>query len=331
MVQRMQKLPGPVLVTGAGGFIGRRLLNRLLAEGSEVVALDVISCPESLAEVKNLNWVVGDICDAGLLDKTVSSCAMVFHLAAMVGDWGERELHQRVTVEGTRFLFDAAMKHGARVLLASSIVVYGEKLGQGVCHEGLAHGQPFGPYSEAKQAQERLAHAYLQRGVDVRTVRPANVYGAGSKPWVEELCAELKKGIPALIGGGNFNAGLVHVDNLVDIMMRAARVTQGRGQIYNAADEEYITWKKYMTDLAKICGAPSPRSIPRVLAESLAGVSEPVYRLLKITQRPPLTREALNLVGSDHRVSVDKAHRELSYKQLTDYQQGIAEVRDYLA
>ena len=328
---RLLKLAEPVLVTGAAGFIGRRLVNRLLHDGIQVRAFDCVACPESLMQQQNLSWYQGDIRHASALNEAMQDCGTVFHLAAMVGDWGDPESHRQVTVEGTRHCFERAMQQAkVRVVLASSIVVYGDQIGLGVCHEALPHGLTFGPYSECKQAQERLAQRYLQQGLDVRIVRPANVYGAGCKPWVEQLCEELKRGVPVLIDGGNYPAGLVHVDNVVDILLRAARVADSRGQIFNAADEEEVTWRRYMCDLAQLCGAPAPRSLPRVAARSLAWAGERAYKLLGSQRRPPITREALNLVGSPHQISMDKTRSALRYRPFVSYQEGLAEIEDYL-
>lgn len=328
----LSQLPDPVLITGAAGFIGRYLTNRLLEADRRVVAFDVIACPESLAEDASVTWIQGDITNTDQVNEAMQGCATVFHLAAVVGDWGGDALHRSVTVEGTHHIFDAALKldRRPRIVLASSIVVYGDQINEQVCHEGLPLGKTFGPYSESKQAQERMAQQYLQRGLDIRIVRPANVYGAGSKPWVEELCIELKRGVPVLIGGGDFDAGLVHVDNVVEVLLRAAINGQARGQIYNAADEEGVTWKQYMTDLARICGAPKPRSIPRIVALYLAKAGEKSFRLLRRENRPPLTLEALNLVGSEHHIDMMKTRRELGYAPVTRYEAGMAAVEEYL-
>ena len=327
------KTARPVLVTGAAGFIGRRLVARLLAEGALVRAFDLGECPAALAGSTNLTWLRGDIRDAAVVAASLKDCETAFHLAALVGDWGAKAAHEAVTVGGTRNLFQAVREQGAttRVVLASSIVVYGHRLSAERCHEGLPHGRPCGPYSASKQAQEVLAAGFVQQGVDVRIVRPANVYGAGSKPWVDDLGAELKKGTPSLIGGGDYDAGLVHVDHVVDVLLRAAGKAGARGQIYNAADEEGVTWRQYMTDLAALHGAPSPRSVPRPLAQVLAAAGESTWRLLNLASRPPLTREALNLVGSRHRIDMSKTRRELGFMPLKTYRDGLQEIRIYLS
>ncbi|MFT7185291.1 MAG: nucleoside-diphosphate-sugar epimerase [Pseudohongiellaceae bacterium] len=332
MTIKKQIIKEPILVTGAAGFIGRRLVKRLLDEGRQVRAFDVMVCPESLQGEPNLHWFKGDVSKREDVKHVVAGCHSIFHLAALVGDWGQAVLHQKITVEGTQILFDLALASPLkpRLVLASSIVVYGDQLNGERCYEGMPHGWFYGPYGKSKQTQETIAHQFIQQGLDIRMVRPANVYGAGSKPWVDDVCVELKKGLPVLIAGGNYNAGLVHVDNVIEILILACKSDNARGQIFNAADEEGVTWQQYMKDLAECCGASKPKSMPRMIAKYLAKSIELTYRWMKIENRPPLTAEALNLIGSNHRIDMTKTKELLDYKPVKYYREGLEEIRQYL-
>lgn len=324
----------PVWVSGASGFIGRHLVRALLKQNKKVRAFDIVPCPESLCESEAVEWVQGDIANKIAVKQSLEGCSTVFHLAAMVGDWGSEAQHKKITVDGTQNVFQSLqeLESKAPVILASSIVVYGDQLGRMRCHEALAHGKNYGRYSESKQAQERLAQSFIQAGLDIRIVRPANVYGAGSKPWVELLSSQLQTGLPSLVSGGDFDAGLVHVNNLVDILIRVSENSNAKGQIYNAADEEGITWLRYMSDIAKICDAPKPKSIPWLAAYAIATVGEAGYNLLRLDGRRPLiTLESLNLIGSSHRIDMEKTKRELGYRAVTSYREGIKEVAEYLS
>ncbi|MCP5058005.1 MAG: NAD-dependent epimerase/dehydratase family protein [bacterium] len=212
----------PVLVTGGTGFIGRRLIDRLLEMNLEVVSFALPGEPVPDHWGEKVKLLRGDITKAEDVRAAMAGIQTVFHLAAVVG-MGAYDVHWAVTVEGSRNVYDAALANGTKVVLASSIVVYGDQIQNGICHEGLDHGSHQGAYSRAKMAQEKLALAYrADRGLDLVVVRPANVYGVGSGPWVEGMLGLIQTDMLPVVGDGSGNAGLVHVNNLVDAFLLAA-------------------------------------------------------------------------------------------------------------
>ncbi len=273
----------------------------------------------------------GDIAQATRVSAAAENAKTVFHLAAVVDDWGSPELHERVTVRGTENVLGEASRVGARVVLASSVVVYGERIGRGVCDEQQPLGKALGPYSRSKQAQEQLAYQLEgSRGLKVTIVRPTNIYGPNCVPWVDKAIEELHKGSPMLVDGGRLAAGLTYVDNVVDVFVRAAERPGTIGRVYNASDDHGITWLRYFTELAALCGSAPPRSIPRSIARAAAFALDKGFRLVGVTERPPLTLEALNLVGSHHRVPIDRAIQELGYTPPVSYAEGMQAVASYI-
>jgi nucleoside-diphosphate-sugar epimerase len=314
----------PVLVTGGTGFIGQRLVGRLRDSGHRVrvLALPDESLPRGWDS--GVEVVRGTLSDAASVARAVQGAGLVYHLAAVVGDWAPEAVFRDVTVEGTRRVLAPAYSAGIPVVLASSIVVYGDRLGREPCAEDLPHGRPYGPYSRSKQAQERLAREYLERGADIRIVRPANVYGPGSRNWLDEVVRILMSGAPSLVSGGGQNAGLVYVDNVADILFRVGGPDAAAGDVFNACDEEAVTWARYFGDLAEIAGARAPRSVPGWVAWPLAGAMERIWRGLGKTERPALTREAIHLISADHQVPAGKARATLGHRPLVTYSSGLA-------
>jgi 2-alkyl-3-oxoalkanoate reductase len=320
-----------ILVTGATGFIGRRVVSRLRAEGARVRALVL---PEERVEGildPDVEVVRGSVTDRGAVARAVRGIDVVCHLAAIVGDWGEEELFRSVTIDGTENVLLAALAARAKVVLASSIVVYGEALSRSVCDEDIALGAALGPYSRSKQAQERMAFGMArEHGLDVTALRLANVYGAGCRPWVQQALAELRRGTPVLIGGGDIDAGLCYVGHAAEAFALAARSDTGVGRAYNICDGSGVTWRRYFGDLATIAGTSPPRSVPRPIAAIAAKSCEVLWARLGKKERPPLTREALNLVGSHHRVPIDRAKRELGFAPHTAHEQVLVEIAESL-
>ena len=301
------------LVTGATGFIGKRLVQRLQSEGVRVRAL-VLPQEDVPEDWNGVEVVRGDVTDPGSVAEALEGVERVFHLVALVGDWGPEERFVRVTVGGTHVVLAEAARRSVRVVLVSSVVVYGASIGTHVCAEELPMGEPVGVYSRTKQVQEQLAWDLVRRrGLALTVVRPTNVYGPGSLPWVELLCERLRKWGPMLVGSGNQNAGLVYVDNVVDILVRAASRDVAIGRIYNACDELDVTWREYVAELAALIDARPPWGVPRIAGSASAFLSETLWSWLGREDSPPVSREGLNLIGSHFRVPAERARRELGH------------------
>lgn len=326
-----EKIAQPVLVTGATGFIGSRVVHKLLQDGVavKILALPGETVPADWAE--KVEIIRGSISDPNAVEKATQDAATIIHLVAIVTDWGDEKKYWEFTVEGSRLIFEQAVKNKSRIVLAASIAVYGDKIHTQPCPEETSYGKTLGPYSRTKQAQEKLAWDYYKnKGMRLTVVRPANVYGPRSGPWLHDVMNVLKSGSPGLISGGQMNAGLAYVDNVADILILAGTLEKALGRVYNACDGLEVTWRDYFTDIAGMIGVGKPKSIPRPLAVFGAYLLEGIYKLLSIEKRPLITREALNLVGSDNRIPVDRVKIELGYTPQVTYAEGLKHIKEYI-
>lgn len=325
------KIEQPVLVTGATGFIGSRVVHKLLQKG---IAVKALALPDETVPAEwadKVEIIRGSISNSPAVGKAVQGTKTIIHLVAIVTDWGDEKKYWEFTVEGSRLIFEQAVKNNARIVLASSIVVYGDKIRTQSCPEETPYGKTFGPYSRTKQAQEKLAWNYYKaKGMKLTVVRPANVYGPRSGPWLHDIINVLRSGSPGLISGGQMNAGLAYVDNVADILILAGSAEKAVGKAYNASDGTDVTWGQYFTDIADMIGLKNPKSIPRPLAAFGAYLLEGIWKLFGIQKRPLITREALNLIGSDNRIPISRVRDELGYVPQVSYAEGLKLIKEYI-
>lgn len=323
-------MSAPVLVTGATGFIGRHLVEHLAAGRQRVRALLL---PHERVELAGAELVRGDVTRPESLEAALRGVRLVYHLAAVVGDWGPERLFQQVNVEGTRNLLVAAARAGVdRVVVVSSIVVYGSQLMTEVCDEDRPRERGCGPYSRSKTAQEQIALDFHRFGrVPVTVVRPGNVVGPGSANWVDTPAALLRAGRGLLIDGGDGDATFTWVDNLVELLALAGRSPAAAGRVYNGNDGCGVTWRRYFTDLARLAGASPPRlSLPSGAAMGVAAAMEAAWRAARRPRRPLLTREAVTLLASRHPVPIMRAACELHFAPRVEYGEALERLSRYL-
>ncbi len=253
-----------ILVTGASGFIGGPTCSALTPRGHEVLAL--VRRPGS--EPPGTQPVRGDLTDAASLERAMRDAApeVVIHLAAENGAQRSEAKLRAANVAGLEHLIAAcrACETPPRVVFVSTVVT-------GDAHGALLTEDTPLPvqtaYGRSKQEGEALLSA---SGLDVTIVRPCHVYGAGG--WfAEEVVARLRRpGRFAVVGRGDNQWDMVHVDDLALALALAAEA--GRpGEIYHCADDVPTTYAQAVGRAAAALGVGAPRRIPVALARLAAG------------------------------------------------------------
>ena len=255
------------LVTGASGFVGGVLCEQLLTEGHEVDAL--VRRPGS--EPAGTNAIPGDLGDEEGLRELISARRpdCVLHLAAEIASQRDESRLMEVNVAGTRRLISACVAggdpaSGPRFVFASTVVT-GDAHGRLLTEDEPLPVQT--AYGRAKQEGERML---LASGLPAAIVRPSHVYGPGGW-YAQELLPRLRQpGRFAVVGGGRNTWDVVHVDDVVQALILAARDDRS-GEIYHVADDEPITFYDFMALSASELGVGPPRRIPAPLARLVAG------------------------------------------------------------
>lgn len=318
-----------VLITGAPGFIGRRCVLRFLDDGWHVRSLSLPGETPPAEWKGRVDMRHGDIVRGEDVKAAANGVKLIVHLAAVVGVPGEYERQWNIIAEGTRNICLAAAHEGARVLVASSIAVYGSLIQTQTCREDDGHGPFQGAYGRAKQGQENIAlEIAASRGVPTTIIRPANVYGlGGSSAWGDRFIAYIEATGGAVIGAADENnAGLVYVENLADAIYLAATHERAVGRTYNVCDGEETTWRRYTDDLARLAGKPPPPVVPLETVMEMARANEDPARLIGPRDANLPLLEGLNLIGFPNRIDASRIRGELGWRPRYSYAQALAEM-----
>ncbi len=322
---------GPVLVTGGTGFIGRAVIDRLLHDCPGIMVRS-LSLPGETAPPRwqdRVTVVHGDITSTRDVAAATQGVATIIHLAALLGA-GDYDKHLRITAGGTENILLAALRADARVVVASSIAVYGDYVRNRVCTESVGHGPQNGPYCLAKQEQENLTLRYVnEHGLNASIARPANVYGTGSMPWVDVVIAALQLGAPLIVDGGSGNAGLVHAGDVAAGLIAIA-TSGSAGEAYNICGDLEISWRRYFTDIARLARLELPRSVTYEELYAIARQSENPEQRVVPEQYSSIPLATLALIGSDNRFPTTRLRSALGWQPAVDYDAALAEIGHYL-
>jgi oxidoreductase len=321
---------GVCLITGASGFIGGRLAQRLVAEGHRVRCLVRASSDTSRLDALGVECALGDLTNARSLAGAAEGCRYAFHCGALVSDWATVEEIKRVNVQGTANLMAACVEASVeRVIHLSTTDVYGYPPG-GAVEEDYVAKRFRNWYAQTKLAAEaEVRRAAAAHALDAVILRPATVYGPGSEDVVGEIARALWRGNMLLINRGCAIAGLCYVDNLVDAVVAALRSGAAPGSAFNVSDGLDITWKQFTDGLAEGLGCRQARwSLPFWLANAIGFSLEHGYRFLRTTTRlrtkPLLSRQAVHVLGADQDFSTAKAREMLGWEPRIGYASGLA-------
>ena len=316
------------LVTGASGFLGGNLVAALCGRGVKVRAL-----ARSTSDLRRLaglgaEIVRGDVCDSASLRESARGQQVVFHTAAKVPDWGPRREFFRVNLDGTRNLVAACQDAGVeRLVHVSSMTVLGlPRQGAAVDEQSPYDPSPKDAYTASKiEAEKIVLAANGQRDLSTVAIRPGAIWGPGDPSITPRIAALLRRGRAVYIGRASNRLALSYVDNLTLGLRLAAETPAAAGQVYHLTDGESVTAREVIDGLAALLGTARPRwSVPFFFIYAAAAALEGVARLLRRRSPPPFTRYGVRLMASDCRYNNRKAERELGFRPIVSFQQGLA-------
>ena len=303
-----------LLITGASGFVGRRLCERTSIEGWPVRR--AVRCPGGHHEV-----VVGDLGADTDWSAALSGIDCVVHLAARVHVMNETisdplAAYRRINVEGTlNIARQAAVVNVKRFIFISSIKVNGASTLPGKLFAADDQPNPVDPYGISKwETEVGLQQLAKETGMEVVIIRPPLVYGPGVKANFQNMMRWIDRGVPLPLGAIHNKRSFVSIDNLVDLIITCIEHPGAANQTFLAADGEDLSTTELLRRVARALGKsarliPIPVSILTLIA-SLLGKKDLAQRLCGSLQVD--ISKAQVLLGWQPPVSLDECLRQVA-------------------
>lgn len=311
-----------VLVTGAAGFIGSAVSARWRSLGAEVVGVDRISDPSR-------GIVGGDVSTPGAWQELASDVDLVVHTAAIVSNAVDRDEQWRVNVLGTRLVVDATRRARVpRLLHFSSVRAFSDLQ----FPEDVDERWPVRPdgsaYVDTKVASEQVVlQAHAAGEVAVTVLRPADVYGPGSRPWTITPVELIRAGRFLLPARGRGLFSPLYIDNLLDAVVLAATSPRAVGQVFTISDGRAVTCAEFFGHYARMLGRRIPL-VPTPVALAVAAAVDAGNRARG--RRTETNPESVRYFTRRSTYSIEKARHLLGYAPAIPLEEGMRRTEEWL-
>ncbi|MBC8074749.1 MAG: NAD-dependent epimerase/dehydratase family protein [Chloroflexales bacterium] len=314
------------LVTGGNGFLGRYIVEQLLARGDAVRVVGRNAYPELAAlgvECHRADLSAGDDVGAAL-----RGCDAVFHVAARAGVWGSWGEFFRQNVVATQHILDSAVRAGVAkfIYTSSPSVVFGESDLAGVDERQPFPTRYLAPYPHTKAIAEQWVLA--RSDILTTALRPHLIWGPRDPHIVPRLVQRARAGRLPQIGDGSNLVDVIYVENAAAAHVLAAdALAEGsplNGRPYFVSQDQPVALWEFVADLLRLAGAPAiRRSLPYGVARVAAGLIEDAYSFFDIASEPPLTRLVVAQMAMSHWFDTSAARRDFGYQATISVEEGL--------
>jgi len=319
---------GFVFVTGATGFVGSHLVDHLVEKGRRVRCLVRRTSNLKYLEHPDVSFVYGGLDDGADWSSALDDVHTIYHVAGLTFARRASDYY-RVNHKGTEAIVGAALKHRnhiRRFVLISSLAAVGpSRNGSPVTEE--TEPSPITPYGRSKLMGEE-AVSMVKDLLPAAIVRPPAVYGPRDYG-IYEFFKSISRGISPQIGRYEKKLSLVHARDLAEGIVLAGESEASLGRTYFISSEELYTMQEVANQLAKILGRRARSvTIPKSLAYAVALAAEGVAAILN---KPPVINrdKVTDLSQRGWACSVERAVRELGYKQKVPLEKGLSETAEW--
>ncbi len=311
-----------VLVTGATGFTGGHLCERLARDGHSIRA--VARQPDNCSDLRRwgVEVVPGDLRDPASLEKAIQGVDVVYHIAALFRPENvSRKDMWETNAQGTRNILDASVKAGVRRFIhCSTVGVHGD-----IKNPPGNEETPYGPgdyYQESKTEGERVALQYAADGrLPVVVFRPGGIYGPGDLRFLKLFKGIKKRGF-VMLGSGEVAYQMVYIDDLIDGILRCGTHEKAVGNVYILTGDKPVTLNRLVEVIAEALSVSAPRLHVPVTPVYVAGfILELLCKPFGI--HPPLYRRRVDFFRKTRAFDISKAKNELGFRPQTELKTGV--------
>lgn len=317
------------LVTGGGGFLGRYIVEQLIARGDQVRVFSRQRYPE--LDALGVESRSGDLQDASAVAAACAGVDVVFHAAALPGIWGPWKLFHGINTLGTQHVIDGCRQHnvGRLVFTSSPSVVY-----DGHDHCGADESLPLStrflchyPHSKALAEQAVLA-ANGAGGLATCALRPHLIWGPRDTQLVPRLIERARRGQLRRVGDGKNLISMVYVENAARAHLQAAdalslsSAVAGQAYFINEPDPVNL-WDWINTLLGRAGLPPVTKSISAGAATAIGATLEAIHSLFGIASEPRMSRFLASQLSRSHWYRIDKARRDFGFEPAVSVEEGL--------
>ena len=327
------RLPEKVLVTGGGGFLGSAIVRRLIDRGDDVRSL-ARRAYSALADM-GVDQVQGDISNPETVARACDNRDLVFHVAAKPPPWGKYDDYYRTNVTGTQNIINSCLDQNIPRLVYTSTpsVVFNGKDIEGA-DESMPYPKKFcTDYSETKAIAEQNVVRASNQQLKTIILRPHEIWGPGDNHILPRLVARAKR--LKQIGDGKNCIDTIYIDDAADAHIIAAdklkKLPELSGKIYFISQDEPVPAWDMVNALLKAAGcSPIKKSVPFRIAWLSGALLELIYKTLRLSGEPYITRFMAEAVSQSHWFNISAAKKDLGYKPRLTTAEGLQRLEDWL-
>jgi 2-alkyl-3-oxoalkanoate reductase len=315
-----------ILVTGAGGFLGGRMVEALLKEADEVVANARNDQRKAYLEGLGARFALADLCDAAAVDEMVAGCDLIVHCAAKSSPWGNYRSFYEANVVATENLLKAAKKSGQVkrfIHISTPSIYFNYKHRLNILESDPLPKQSVNAYAATKLISEQRVFA---AEVPAISLRPRAIIGKGDTIIMPRLLKAYQENRLYQIGPRNALVSITPALNVIEAVRQAMYAeSNALGKAYNiTSGEEIKLWDMVRLVLQTLNLSSDLRSMPYFMASQAAGMME-WYANTFSHKEPTLTRYSVGTLYYDMTLDITLAREQLGFQPVQSVEEGIEE------